>query len=235
MARDVRWWLRESAVRIGALWVPGRQVETTLGRFTKQLFCLNHHDQYPYSFLGSATALRIRDRCFLIWCRHQTKDYRPDDVTIPIDGGKTLISGSRFLYIEIDSSNKDEDFTDLCAMEFVPANYGSPNLVEHRSKNNPEQQTARGEITYSHVRLVYRTRSGGRDSGSGAPCSWHIVTNRACRQWILSGHDNVSPATPVGAEPGTTQEDVIHQGEGTSNAKTVKMISRLWSDGLPNT
>jgi hypothetical protein len=128
MARDIQWWLRESAVRVGNVWVPGRQVEPTLARYTKQLFCLTHYNEYPYAFLGSASGVRAGDRCFMVWCRHQTREYSPDDVTIPIESGKTLISGSPFLYIERDESNADEDFTDLCAMEFIPKNYGSPNL-----------------------------------------------------------------------------------------------------------
>jgi hypothetical protein len=127
-ARNIEWWLKESAVRIGSLWMPGKQVETALGRYTKQLFCLTHHNEYPYAFLGSATAVRVNNRCFTVWCRHQTKEYAPDDVTIPIEGGKTLISGSRYLYIVADESNKEEDFLDLCAMEFIPENYGSAHL-----------------------------------------------------------------------------------------------------------
>jgi hypothetical protein len=128
MARDLQWWLRESAVRIGTLWVPGRQVETALARYTKQLFCLTHVDAYPYTFLGSATGIRFGAKCYLVWCRHQTRNYDPNDVTIPVEGGKTLISGSRFLYVEPDHSNDGKDFTDLCAMEFQPKNYGIANL-----------------------------------------------------------------------------------------------------------
>ncbi len=70
----------------------------------------------------------MRGKCFLAWCRHQTTEYKPDDVTIPIDSGKTLISGSRFLFIEPDESNAEEEFPDLCAMEFIPDNYDSANL-----------------------------------------------------------------------------------------------------------
>ena len=121
--RDIEWWLTESAVRIGSIWVPGREVENTLGRYTKQLFCLTHHEQYPYAFLGSATAVRFGEGYFVLWCRHQTRDYQPDDVTIPIESGKTLISGSSYLFIDSDSSNAEEDFLDIWAVEFVPKNY----------------------------------------------------------------------------------------------------------------
>ena len=126
--RDVSWWLGESAIRIGSLWVPARQAEAVLANYTKQLFCLTGHEQFPYAFRGSATALRFFDRCFLLWCRHQTKEYAPNDVTIPIEGGKIVASGSRFVFVDEAKGDWDEDYADLCATEFVIENYGSPNL-----------------------------------------------------------------------------------------------------------
>lgn len=128
MIRDLSNWIGASAVRIGRLWVPGRQAETTLANYTKQIFCLTGHAQYPYSFLGSATAVRLAERCFLLWCRHQTKQYAPNDVTIPIEGGKTLVSGSRYLFVNEDGANENEEYRDLCAMEFVAKDYRSPNI-----------------------------------------------------------------------------------------------------------
>jgi hypothetical protein len=149
MARNLEWWLRESAVRIGTIWVPGRQVETTLARYTKQLFCLTHVEAYPYTFLGSASGIRFGEKCYTVWCRHQTRQYRPDDVTIPIEDGKTLISGSRFLYVEPDRSNDGEDFTDLCAMEFLPANYGVANLdASFFALNEPECWHGSADATF---------------------------------------------------------------------------------------
>jgi hypothetical protein len=128
MIRNLSTWVGASAVRIGRLWVPGRQAETMLANYTKQTFCLTGHEQYPYSFLGSATAVRFADRCFLLWCRHQTRDYAPNDVTIPIEGGTILVSGSRLLFVNEDQGSANEEFKDLCAMEFVVENYKSPNL-----------------------------------------------------------------------------------------------------------
>lgn len=128
MIRNLTLWVGASAVRVGRLWVPARNTETVLARYTKQTFCLTGHEQFPYCFLGSATAVRWHDKYFLLWCRHQTKDYAPDDVTIPIEDGKILVSGSRLLFVSTDSSSIDEDFNDLQAMEFAPENYQSPNL-----------------------------------------------------------------------------------------------------------
>jgi hypothetical protein len=128
VVRSIAGWVKASAVRVGELWLPSKQVEPSLARFTQQLFCLTHHDEYPYAFLGSATGVRFKGRFFLVWCQHQTKGYQPDDVTIPIESGKTLISGSQFLFVRPDDSNKEEDYVDLCAMEFIPEKYSSPNL-----------------------------------------------------------------------------------------------------------
>ena len=108
--------------------VPGRHSEKVLANYTKQIFCLTGHASYPYSFLGSATAVRFGDRCFVLWCQHQTREYAPNDVTIPIEGDTALVSGSRFLFVKEDESSADEEFKDLQAMEFVPENYNSPNL-----------------------------------------------------------------------------------------------------------
>jgi hypothetical protein len=112
--------------------VPGRQTEKALAKYTKQTFCLTGHEQYPYAFLGSATWVRLADRCFLLWCRHQTRDYAPNDVTIPIEDGTILVSGSRLLFVEEDHSNADEEFKDLCAMEFVPENYSGRQILKRR-------------------------------------------------------------------------------------------------------
>lgn len=128
MIRNLSGWMGASAVRIGGLWVTGRNTEKILSNYTKQTFCLTGHEQYPYSFLGSATAVRLGEKCFILWCQHQTVGYSPNDVTIPVEDGKTLISGSVHHIVENDKSNADEDYKDLCAMQFVPGNYKSPNL-----------------------------------------------------------------------------------------------------------
>ena len=128
VVRNLAGWIGASAVRIGKLWVPGRQSEKVLANYTKQTFCLTGHASYPYSFLGSATAVRFGERCFVLWCQHQTREYAPNDITIPIEGGTTLVSGSRLLFVKEDERSADEEFKDLQAMEFVPENYRSPNL-----------------------------------------------------------------------------------------------------------
>ncbi|MBR1216879.1 hypothetical protein JQ557_02670 [Bradyrhizobium sp. U87765 SZCCT0131] len=128
MIRDLSTWVGATAVRIGKLWVPSRQAEATLAKYTKQIFCLTGNENYPYSFRGSATTVRIADRCFALWCRHQVRDFTPDNVTIPIEDGTVLVSGSSLLSVEEDDGNADEEFKDICAAEFLVENYKSPKL-----------------------------------------------------------------------------------------------------------
>ena len=119
----------ERSVRVGRVWIPGKQVEQTLARYAKLLFCLNHSVEHPYSLLGSATAIRWKGRCLLFCCHHQIRNYAPGDVVIPTDKeGKILISGSAVVWREPDGINFGEEYLDIRAMRFDPANYGVPNI-----------------------------------------------------------------------------------------------------------
>ncbi|WP_159011359.1 hypothetical protein [Bradyrhizobium sp. S69] len=119
----------DRSVRVGQVWIPGKQVEQTLARYAKLLFCLNHSVDHPYSLMGSATAIRWKDRCLLFCCQHQILQYAPDDVVIPTDkSGEILISGSALIWREPDSTSLGEEFLDIRAMRFIPTNYGVANL-----------------------------------------------------------------------------------------------------------
>lgn len=127
--RNLSTWFGATAVRLGSLWVQGRNVEESLARYTKLIFCLTGSQQHPYSLVGSATGVRKGGKCFLFCCRHQIKQFSPDEVTIPVDkSGKILISGSQFIWIERDEQNNDEEYPDLCAMIYDAEKYGEPNL-----------------------------------------------------------------------------------------------------------
>ena len=119
----------DRSVRVGRVWIPGKQVEQTLARYAKLLFCLNHSVDHPYSLLGSATAIRWKSQCLLFCCHHQIRNYAPDDVVIPTDKmGETLISGSAVIWQEPDGANFGEEYLDIRAMRFDPENYSVPNL-----------------------------------------------------------------------------------------------------------
>src|ERR1700687_1001799 len=103
MARDIQWWLRESAVRVGNVWVPGRQVEPTLARYTKQLFCLTHYNEYPYAFLGSASGVRAGDRCFMVWCRHRARALHCLEMTRTTEFAADGLSGGAVYHLARDN------------------------------------------------------------------------------------------------------------------------------------
>jgi len=119
----------DRSVRVGRVWIPGKQAEQTLARYAKLLFCLNHSVDHPYSLLGSATAIRWKTQCLLFCCHHQIRNYEPGDVVIPTDKmGEILISGSAMVWREPDNANSGEEYLDIRAMKFDPANYGMANL-----------------------------------------------------------------------------------------------------------
>lgn len=122
-------WFSAASVRIGRLWVPGRDVEAILARYAKLIFCVTGLNEHPYSLVGSATAARIGNRCALFCCKHQISEFRPDEVTISVDKeGKTLVSGSNFVWINKDGINDEEEFLDLCAMVYDTPRYKEPSL-----------------------------------------------------------------------------------------------------------
>jgi hypothetical protein len=129
LVRNIPAWMQASTVRVGQVWIQSRNVEQCLARYAKLIFCTTGSNDHPYSLVGSSTAIRYGKQCLLFCCQHQIQQFRPDEITIPVDkSGKILISGSQFLWIERDDKNKDEDFRDLCAMIYDTENYGEPNL-----------------------------------------------------------------------------------------------------------
>ena len=206
MIRNLSGRIEASAVRVGKLWVPGRHAETVLGNYTKQTFCLTGHEQYPYCFFESATAARLGDKCFLLWCRHQTREYAPNDVTIPIEGGTILVPGSRLLFVDDDENNADEEFKDLHAMEYVPENYKSPNLEAaffpiHEAdvwKGNPdanfylfgyptELRSVDYELPHVHVQQVVTTAEYNGASHARYVHTHKITGKKSFNQDGLSG------------------------------------------------
>jgi len=120
----------KSAIRIGDLVIPASSVESTLHRYAKALVCLNDHADFPYSIRGSMTSLRLRDRYFSIFCKHQISGFSPGQVgQFPrAEGGKFFICGGIFRDVLEDESNKDEEFSDVCAFEYNLAKYSMMNM-----------------------------------------------------------------------------------------------------------
>jgi hypothetical protein len=109
--------------------VPSEKLADHLARFTKQLFCLTTSNEHPYSFRGSATALKHKNQHLLFCCNHQISDVAPSDVVIPVDRrGLILVSGSRLIQLSTRPELEGEEMLDVCAMHLDPANYGETEL-----------------------------------------------------------------------------------------------------------
>jgi hypothetical protein len=131
-AVDILAYRRARTVRLGSLWIPASEVEKTLARYGRLLFCLNDSSEHPYTLRGSASAIQYYDKCLLFCCKHQFADYDASKVVIAVDEtAKTLISGSKMTWRTETPSNSGEEYLDVCAMSFIPENYQLPNL--HRS------------------------------------------------------------------------------------------------------
>ncbi|WP_020173983.1 hypothetical protein [Methyloferula stellata] len=122
--------IQNSAVRMGRLIIPARLIEATLHRYVKALVCQTGSAEFPYSLRGAMAMLKFGGRYFAIFCRHQIADLSPGDVSwLPqTAGGAVYIGGGTFCDISPDTSNEDEEFTDVCGIEFQPNRYTIENL-----------------------------------------------------------------------------------------------------------
>src|SRR5262249_4856122 len=82
----------------------------------------------PYQLLGSATAVRLGDRHWILCCGHQIDAASPDMVAIYSWNTQEMIGGSRLNRWIVTEENKDTDYIDIRAIEYIIANYGIANL-----------------------------------------------------------------------------------------------------------
>jgi hypothetical protein len=161
----------DASIRIGAIWIPVRDLPTTLARHTKLVFCLTGSELHPYSFRGSATGLKFQGRHLLFCCRHQIADIEPRNIVIPLDReGRALISGHRIVRLDDHvESLQGEEILDLTAIHFDPTKYGSSRVeLEFFDVKGPDVWNGDPETTF----LVFGYPSGLRsleiDDISGA-------------------------------------------------------------------
>jgi hypothetical protein len=171
----------DSAIRVGRILVSAKALPDALARYSRLLFCLNGSDQYPYSLRGTATGLRWQNRCMLFWCSHQTADYQPDEVLVPLDKhGKFLISGSAFVHIVPPLPSPDEEFFDLCAMQYFPASYGDAS-VERGFFELLEADAWRGDPESTFMLFGYPTSLRNVDYDTTSIAVKQIVTSAKYR------------------------------------------------------
>ena len=104
-------------VQIGTLWHSAWELENILRKFCKQIFALTDHVEFPYSLVGSGTAVKMAGRHFLFCCRHQIRDYTPDKIAIPLSFDKKIMSASSMRELVITDANCDEDAIDVAAFD----------------------------------------------------------------------------------------------------------------------
>jgi hypothetical protein len=115
-------------VQVGRIWVDPANLESHLHKYCKHIFVHTEHPDFPYTFRGSGTALRIANRHFVFCCHHQIADQRPEAIAIrPSFEAKTLTSSGMRLPT-VTEDNRGDDVTDVVGIEYAVENYDIPNL-----------------------------------------------------------------------------------------------------------
>jgi hypothetical protein len=117
------------SVQVGSLWHDSMILEQVLRKFCKHIFVVTGDEQFPYSFQGSGTAVRIAGRYFLFCCRHQIGDCMPDQIAIRISHEKQIIFASTMRWPQSPDGDEDGDSADFVVFEYLPKNYPVLNLA----------------------------------------------------------------------------------------------------------
>lgn len=121
--------LSATSVRIGSLFIPANSVESSLTRYSRQIFLVNESVEFPYSIRGTGTAVKYRDQHFVFCCQHQFKDSQPDQVAVICRREKNfLLHGSNLKVPTQNIDNIDEDYIDACGFKFEIPSYDIQNL-----------------------------------------------------------------------------------------------------------
>lgn len=107
----------ELGVNVNGLVIPGRLIENTLARHALNLVINNNDDETFRIFLmGSATAVRYKNREIMLVTQHQLKGIDESQVAMMTDSGSHVItSGGRRGY----HPNPDSDANDIIAFDFT--------------------------------------------------------------------------------------------------------------------
>src|ERR1700722_12531814 len=129
IVHDLRGLTTALSVQIGAVWHDSLTLEYALHKFCKHIFVVTGDEQFPYSFRGSGSAVKIAGRHFLFCCRHQIGDCMPDQIAIRISHEKQILSASTIRWPRSMDGDEDTDSTDFVVFEFFLNNYQVPNLT----------------------------------------------------------------------------------------------------------
>ena len=110
------------SVNVNGLIIPAGFVQKTLGRHAFNLVVHNDHLTFKLSLVGSATAVRFKNRFILLCTYHQLKGVDPERVSMMKDDGSFLVTSGGFRSYTV---SDDTDAFDLVAFDF------SDPVVEH--------------------------------------------------------------------------------------------------------
>ena len=113
--------LAELSVDVNGVIVPGRSLH---GRLMRHTFCLVVHNDDPLfkvSLIGSATAVRYRDKYILLCTAHQLKGVDPQRVSMLLDDGSYLITSAGFRSNLLPEGGDANDFVGFDFTEPVAA------------------------------------------------------------------------------------------------------------------
>lgn len=117
------------AVQIGGIWRDLADVDKALHPYCKHIFANNEDAEYPHSFPGSGTAIRIANRHFLFCCNHQIKHWEPHQIAFRPANANVTVSPSHVLAPKITDDNSDTDLIDARALEYEIEKYSYVNLT----------------------------------------------------------------------------------------------------------
>src|SRR5215203_3285377 len=144
---DLDWFRTASAVRVGNLWLPPKQGEASVARHCKQLFFLTNLDSFPYRFPGSATAIKVDDKYFILFCGHQLDGINPDRIAIHTFANNT-ITAAAYISPNLSDWTNDTDILDVTALQFYPEEYGSDRIESMYFPVN------RGRLAKQHIEQI---------------------------------------------------------------------------------
>jgi hypothetical protein len=206
------------SVQVGSLWHDSMTLEHALHKFCKHIFVVTGDEQFPYSFRGSGTAVKIAGRHFLFCCRHQIGDCTPDQIAIRVSFERQIISASTMRWPSVADGDQDGDSVDFVVFEYFPENYPVPNLTseffpldEERiwptgSTNHPFMifgyPSERQVVDYEESRIQARSLEvpGIYDGGTGSPHLHRIKMQRE-KPFDADGLSG-GPIFYVGGSPG---------------------------------
>lgn len=117
--------LTGQSVEINGVIIPGRSIEDRLVRHAFNLVVHNDDPVYRVSIIGSATAVRFRDRYILLCTNHQLDGFDPERVAMLLDDGGLLVTSGGYRSPRITA---ETDACDLAAFDFTEPVLAHPSL-----------------------------------------------------------------------------------------------------------